>query len=150
MQRSFSNKNTLITFIYVILFFAYTALSSIYLYLPPFLAVLFILFSKALKNKDTLYLFLVVFCLVIFEAENGYVLFSSIIYFSLIYRYIMPKIVKNSSCNLCIKLLTVILVYFGFFLFNVLLANIFLLPMPSINYYVIYYILVEFLVVSML
>jgi len=117
MQRSISNKNTLITFIYVILFFAYTALSSIYLYLPPFLAVLFILFSRALKNEDTLYLLLIVFCLVVFEAENGYVLFSSIIYFSLIYRYIMPKIVKNSSCNLCIKLLTVILVYFGFFLF---------------------------------
>ncbi len=150
MQRSISNKNTLVTFIFVILFFAYTALSSIYLYLPPLLAVLFIFFSKALKNEDILYFSLVVFCLVVFEAENGYVLFSSVIYFSLIYRYVMPKIVKNSSCNACIKLLTVILIYVGFFLFNVLLANIFLLPMPSINYYVIYYILIEFLIMSML
>jgi len=40
--------------------------------------------------------------------------------------------------------------YISIFWFFSLLANIFLLPMPSINYYVIYYILVEFLVVSML
>lgn len=150
MQRSISNKNTVITFLYVAIFFVYTALSGIYLFLPPFLAVLFILFSKALKQEDIVYLFLVVFCLIVFEAENGYVLFSTIIYFSLIYKYVMPRIIKNSSCNLCIKLLSVILIYIGFFFFTLLLSNIFLLPAPSINYYVLYYILIEFFIVSLL
>lgn len=150
MQRSISNKSFITTFFYVVIFFIYTALSGIYLFLPPLLAVLFILFAKALKKQDTLYIFLVAFCLVIFESENGYMLFSTIIYFSIIYKYIMPKIVQNSSCSSCIKIATVILVYIGFFIFNAILSNIFLLPMPSINYYVIYYIVIEFLIVSLL
>ncbi len=150
MQRSIFNKSFITTFFYVVIFFIYTALSGIYLFLPPLLAVLFILFAKALKKQDTLYIFLVAFCLVIFESQNGYMLFSTIIYFSLMYKYIMPKIVQNSSCSSCIKIATVILVYVGFFIFNSILSNIFLLPMPSINYYVIYYIIIEFLIVSLL
>lgn len=150
MQRSISNQNSVVTFLYVAIFLVYTALSGIYLFLPPFLAVLFILFSKALKNEDAFFILLVSFCLVLFEAENGYVLFSTIIYFSIIYKYVMPKIVQNSNCNSCIKIATVLLVYIGFFIFHSVLSNVFLLPMPSIDYYIIYYIVIEFLIVSIL
>jgi hypothetical protein len=41
-------------------------------------------------------------------------------------------------------------VYLGFFLFNSILSNVFLFPMPSISYYIIYYIIIEFLIVSIL
>lgn len=150
MQRSIFDKNSVTTFIYVAIFMVYTALSGIYLFLPPFLAILFILFSKALKKNDAFLIFLVVFCLVLFEAQNGYALFSTIIYFSIVYKYIMPTIIKNSSCYSCIKFATVVLVYIGFFLFHSLLSNVFLLPIPNIDYYVIYYIIIEFLIVSIL
>lgn len=150
MQRSIFDKNSVTTFIYVAIFMVYTALSGIYLFLPPFLAILFILFSKALKKNDAFFIFSVVFCLVIFEAQNGYALFSTIIYFSIVYKYIMPTIIKNSSCYSCIKFATVVLVYIGFFLFHSLLSNVFLLPIPNIDYYVIYYIIIEFLIVSIL
>jgi len=150
MQRSISNKNYLTTFIYVVGFLLYTALSGIYLFLPPLLAVLFILFVKALKNNNSLFVFSVVFCLVVFEAENNYVLFSTVIYFLIIYKYIIPKIIINFSCNSCIKIATVLLVYIGFFIFNSILSNVFLVPMPSLNYYIIYYIVIEFFIVSLL
>jgi len=150
MQRSITYKNPITPFLYVVLFFVYTALSGIYLFLPPLLAVLFILFSKALKNNDSIFILLVSFCLLLFEAENGYVLFSTIIYFVFIYKYVIPKITQSISCNSCIKFIIVVLVYMGFFLFYSLLSNIFLLPIPSINYYVIYYIVIEFLIVSIL
>ena len=150
MQRSISHKNSIAPFVYVAIFILYTALSGVYLFLPPLLAVLFVLFSKAIENEDSIAIILVSLCLVVFEAENNYVLFSTIIYFSILYKYIMPKINKNFSCNSCIKLSIALFSYLGFFLFHSLLSNVFLLPMPSINYYIIYYIVIEFFIVSIL
>ncbi len=150
MQRSISNKNSLTPYIYAVVFIVYTALSGIYLFLPPLLAILFVLFSQALKKEDVTSLFLVFFCLLLFEAENGYVLFSTIIYFTFIYKYLIPKLIQNISCNACIKIATVIFVYIGFFLFNLLLSNIFLLPTPNIDYHVIYYMVIEFFIMSIL
>jgi hypothetical protein len=43
-----------------------------------------------------------------------------------------------------------LLAYMGFFLFSLLLAKIFDTPMPALNYYIIYYIVIEFFLVSML
>jgi len=131
-------------------FVAYTALSGIYLFLPPLFAFLYLLFSKALKQEDVVSLFLVAVCLLFFEAQNGYMLFSTIIYFTLMHKYVIPKIKQNFNCDVCINLSIVILVYVGFFLFCSLLSNIFLLPMPSINYYVLYYMAIEFLILSLI
>lgn len=150
MQRSISNQNSLTPFAYTAVFIMYTALSGIYLFLPPLFAVLYIFFAKALKQEDVVSLFLVALCLLFFEAQNSYLLFSTIIYFSLIHRYVVPKIKKNFNCDLCVKFSIVVLVYIGFFLFGSLLANVFLLEMPSINYYIIYYMAVEFLILSLL
>ncbi|MBW6487593.1 hypothetical protein [Sulfurimonas sp.] len=150
MQRSISYKNPLAPYLYVVAFLLYTALSGIYLFLPPLLSILFIYFSKALKKEDPVSLFLISACLLLFEAENGYVLFSTVIYFAVIYRYVMPKITQSLGCNSCIKLLSVILVYIGFFVFHSVLSSVFLLPEPSIDYYVIYYIAIEFLIMSIL
>ena len=150
MQRSITNQSPLAPFIYVILFIAYESLSSIYLFLPPLFAVLFIFFVDALKKNDSIGVFLVSFCLVVYESQMGFPLFSSIIYFGLIYKFIIPKLKKNFDCRSCIKVASVILSYFGFFLFLLLLSNIFLLPMPSLNYYMLYYIIIEFFIVSIL
>jgi hypothetical protein len=88
--------------------------------------------------------------LLVFESEKGYTLFTAIIYFILLYKFIMPKLEQNFSCVSCVKFLSVIVVYVGFYLFSLLLANIFLLPLPNITYYILYYIVIEFLIVSIL
>ena len=150
MQRSISNQKPIVPLIYVILFVLYDSLGSIYIFLPPLLAVLYVLFTKALDKNDSISLMLIVFCLIVFEANYGYILFSSVIYFYILYKFIMPKIVQNISCTICIKILTVLLVYLGYFLFLTLLSNIFLLPQPMINYYIVYYIVIEFFLVSLL
>ncbi len=150
MQRSISHQKPIIPFLYIILFVLYDSLGTIYPFLPPLLAVLYVLFSRALDNNDTVSAFLIVLCLVIFEVNYGYMFLSSVIYFYILYKFIMPKLVQNSSCSICIRAITVILIYLGFFLFLTLLSNIFLLPQPSINYYIIYYIVIEFFLVSLL
>lgn len=150
MQRSITHKNPVETFVYIILFIIYESLSSVYLFLPPLLAVLFVLFAKALKREDSVGIFLIAFCLVVFEAEKGYMLFSSIIYFLLIYKFVMPKLNQNFSCASCIKISYILLAYIGYFFFTMLIANVFLLSVPSMNYYIIYYIVIEFFIVSIL
>ncbi len=150
MQRSIFNQKPLTLFAYIIVFIIYESLSSIYLFLPPLFAVLFVLFARAIKNDNGVAIFLISFCLIIFEAEKGYLLFSSIIYFALIYKFVLPKLVQNFSCASCIRISYVLLAYVGFFLFSAILAKIFLLPMPSISYYIIYYIVIEFFIVSAL
>ncbi len=150
MQRSISDKKPLTLFVYIIVFIIYESLSSIYLFLPPLFAVLFVLFARAIKKDDGVAIFLIAFCLILFEAEKGYLLFSSIIYFALIYKFVLPSLVQIFSCVVCVRISYVLLAYVGFFLFSTILANIFLLPMPSISYYIIYYIVIEFFIVSVL
>jgi hypothetical protein len=150
MQRSISNQKPIVPFFYIVLYVIYSSLASIYPFLPPLLAVLFVLFSQALKRDDTLAILLISFCLLVFEANYGYILFSSIIYFYLQYKFIMPKIVKNFSCNICLKIAYVLFTYLGYFAFLTLISNIFLFESPELNFYVIYYMIIEFFIVSIL
>ncbi len=150
MQRSLTHKKSLTPFLYVALFVMYESLSSIYLFLPPLFGVLFLLFINSLDNEDSLATFLIIFCIVIFESEQGYPIFSAVIYFVFIYKLVLPKIMQNFSCPPCVKISIVLLAYLGFYFFNYILSNIFLTPMPFINYYVIYYIILEFFIVSVL
>jgi len=150
MQRSISDQKSLTLFIYIIVFIIYSSLSSIYPSLPPLFSLLFIMFSRALDRKEILYTVVVSFLLIIFEANFGYFLFSSIIYFYLVQRFFIPKLIQNFSCPLCIKISYVLLAYIGYFLFLTLISSIFLLPVPTINYYIIYYIIIEFFLVAIL
>ena len=70
MQRSITNQDYTVTFGYVVLFVLYSSLSSIYHFLPPMLAVLFMLFTRALGRNDFLYVLIISFCLVVFEANK--------------------------------------------------------------------------------
>ena len=150
MQRNITHQKPLIPFLYVILFIIYGSLSSIYLFLPPLLSVLFVLYSNALVRNDFVFIMVVSFCLVVFESNMNYPLFSSVIYFTLIYKFVMPKIIQNFSCNSCIKISYVLLAYIGYYMFLLVIAKVFLLPIPSINYYIIYYIVIEFFLVNLL
>jgi len=150
MQRSLSHQKPLTPFVYIVLFVLYTSLSSVYLFLPPMLAVLFVLYSKALDKNELLLIVLISFCFMLFEANQGYFLFSTILYFSLVYKFIMPKLAQNFSCKFCLKVSYVLLSYIGLYLFLTLISKVFLLPSPEINYYIVYYIVIEFFLVSLL
>jgi hypothetical protein len=110
-----------------------------------------LLFSKSMSRSGSpLFIFATFFCLLVFEANFGYLLFSTLIYFYLVLKFVIPKIEQNFSCEVCIRLSYIFLAYVGYYLFLVLFANIFMLEIPSWSYYIIYYILIEFLIVSFL
>jgi hypothetical protein len=150
MQRSISNKKPVRYILYLTFYLLYSSLGTIYPFLPPLLAVLFVLYSRVMQDEDFVGLLFVLAALIIFEANYGFMLFSSIIYFYIQYKLIMPKIQQLISCSVCIKILTVLFSYFGYFFFLLLVSNIFLLEIPDFTYYIIYYIVIEFFLVSLL
>ena len=150
MQRSLANQRPLKFILYVGLFVIYSSLATIYPVLPPLFGLLFILFIRAIKRDQILYLVFISFCLLVFEANNGYLFFSSIFYFYTIYKFVLPKIQQSFNCSSCVRLSYILLAYIGYFLFLTLLSKIFLLPEVKLDYYIIYYIVIEFFLVSLL
>ena len=151
MQRSLSNQKPIkSSLIYTVLFVVYESLSSIYLFLPPLFGVLFVLLISALNKNDTIGIIFIAFCLVIFEAEHSYILFSSIIFLLVAYKFILPKVIQSFNCFACIKFSYVLIAYIGFYMFNMLISSIFLVDLPQARYYILYYIVIEFFIVSLL
>ena len=150
MQRSITHQTVVKSLGYVVLFVLYSSLSTIYPFLPPLFSVLFVLFVRALNRKDIFSLVLISFCLLVFEANNGYLLFSTIFYFYIAAKFFLPKVEQSFNCYSCIKIMDVLMAYIGYFLFLMLLSKIFLLPSEHINYYIIYYIVIEFFLVSLI
>ncbi len=150
MQRSFPNQISLDSVILLPLFLLYESLSSIYLLMPPLFGVIFYFFieKKSLDNFASMLFF--AFILIIFEAEKGYLFLSTFFYFTLVYTSIIPYLKQNIVCELCLKLIFIIIAYIGYYLFISLLSHIFLLELPIIDYHLVYYIVIEFFIVSLL
>jgi hypothetical protein len=145
MQRNISYKKYINIALVLALFIVYESFTSIYLFLPPLLAIMFFIFVDSIKKEESITLFATSAALIFFEAQKGYVVFSSIVYFTLVYRLVILKMDQYVQCIPCAKAIMVLLAYVGYYLFSYLLADTFLVLEPCFSWYVIYYILVEFL-----
>jgi len=147
MQRSLAYKKILTGFLLVIGFVIYQTLSSIYLLLPPMLGVLFFHFIYALEKEDLSKLLLVLLLLLVFEAEKDFLLFSSLVYFTFIYRFVIPHLRIMISCTVCLKIIFIILAYLGYIFFSYVLSQVLWVETPSIDWHVFYYMFIEFFLV---
>ncbi|HEX5671044.1 MAG TPA: hypothetical protein VFX66_05855 [Sulfuricurvum sp.] len=148
MQRSITYKSPLSDLLWVAVFAIYIALSSIYLFFPPLLAVLGFFYYRALLRYDLFSLILASIMLLIFEAEKGYWFGSSIVFFTLVSHYLMPKLEQMMQCKMCIKGIFVLLSYFGFWIFIGMVNSILILPLPSIDWHVLFYMAIEFALIA--
>ncbi len=128
----------------------YVSLSTIYLYLPPMMAVLYVLFRNALNKRDSLALGFVIIALLVLEAEKSFLAFSLLIYFLIVYRFIDPKIQQSINLKSLRDLLYVLVIYIGYFLFYTLVSQIFLFEGIRPDLYIVYYIIIEYFIVSLL
>lgn len=148
MQRSIAYKNSVSDLLWIAVFGIYIALSSIYLFFPPMLAVLGYFYFRALRRYDLFSLTVVSIMLLMFEAEKGYWFGSSIVYFTLISHYIMPKLEQTVQSQIGIKGIFVLLSYVGFSIFLGMLNSVLTLPLPSIDWHVIFYMAIEFALIA--
>ncbi len=132
------------------IYLIYESLSNIYLFLPPLFGVLFFYFIRSLDKQDISLLLLIVALLLVYETDKGYLLLSSLVYFSFVYKFILPKIEQLIECRRCKHFIYIILAYIGFWLFSMLLQQMLWLEMATLDWYVLWYIFIEFLLVGLL
>lgn len=150
MQRSITYKSTVSDLLWVAVFGIYIALSSIYLFLPPMLAVLGYLYYRALQRHDLFSLIIAAIMLLMFEVEKGYWFGSSLVFFTLISHYVIPKLEQTMQCTMCIKVIFVLLSYVGFSLFLGVVNSILLLPLPSLDWHTLFYMAIEFALIAIM
>lgn len=150
MQRSFSYQNAISRLFLVALFVVYISLSSMYLLLPPLLAILFFLYYDALTKNDLFSLVIISLMLLVFEAEKGFWFGSSIVFFTLLSLYLLPKIEQMIQCKICMAAIFVFLAYPGYWMFMWFVNQVLLLSVPVIDWHVGLYMIIEFLVVAAL
>ena len=150
MQRSITYPFYIKALMLFTIYLIYESLSNIYLFMPPLLGVLFFYYIRSIDDQDISLLLLLVALLLVYEADKGYLILSSLVYFSFIYKFILPKIEQIIECRRCKDLLYIVLAYIGFWLFSLLLQQMFLLEMSVIDWHVLWYIFFEFLLVGLL
>lgn len=150
MQRSISYQNALNRLFLVVLFVGYISLSTMYLLFPPLLAVLFYAYRNALSNHDLFGLITVAVMLLVFEAEKGFWFGSTILFFTLISYYLLPKIEQVIRCRICLAAIYVALAYPAYWIFIWFVNNLLLLGTPMIDWHIVLYMIVEFLVIAVL
>lgn len=148
MQRSIPYQNVITDIFWIPLFIGYIALSSIYTILPPMLAVLSFLFYRALQRYDLFTLVIISILLLVLEAEKGFWFGSTILYFSLLSRYGIPKLEVMMRCQLCIKGFFVLSGYLGFWFFVTVINTVLLLPLPQIDWHFLLYMAIEFALIA--
>ena len=147
MQRSLTYKNILVGIGLSIGFVLYQSLSSIYLLLPPMFAVLFFYFINALEKENLSRLLLVILLLLVFEAEKDFLLFSSLVYFTFIYRFVIPRLRIMINCRVCLKIIFVVIAYLGFIFYSYILSQVLWVEVPTFDWHIFYYMFVEFFLV---
>jgi len=150
MQRSITYPFYIKAFMLFTLYLVYESLSTIYLFLPPLFGILFYYFIRALDKQDIALLLLVVALSLVYEADKGYLMLSSLVFFSFTYKFINPKLEQLIECRRCLDLIYIIIAYLGYWLFSLLLQQMFLLEFSTIDWHVVWYIVFEFLVVGLL
>jgi len=147
MQRSFPYQKTVNLLAWTAFFSVYISLSSIYLFLPPMLAVLYYAYYRSYIRQDLPFIIAIIAMLLVYEAEKGFWFGSSILCIGFISHYIMPRIEQVTRCENCIKAFFVSFAYILYWLFIWLFNHVFLLEIPSLDWHVILYMLIEYLLI---
>ena len=150
MQRSFPYQNVISRLFLVGLYIVYISLSSLYLLLPPLLAVLFFAYHDALNKHDLFGLIIVGLMLLIFEAAKGFWFGSTLLFFTVLSSYLLPKLEQLIQCRICMAAIFVSLAYPGYLVFTWIANGVLLLPSPSVDWHIGLYMIVEFLVIATL
>ena len=150
MQRSITYPFYIKALSLFALYLLYESLSTVYLFLPPLFGVLFFYFIRALDKQEISILLLVTPMLLLYEADKGYLLFSSLVYFTFVYKFILPKLQQMIECKRCMLFIYVFVAYVGFWAFTLLLQQVLWMELPTLDWHVLWYIAFEFFVVTLL
>ena len=147
MQRSIINQETIKLLILLMLFLVYESMTSIYYYLPPFFGAAFVLFIDIADRNNKYLLAPIIAFLIFFEADKGYLFLSSVVFFYVSYRFVVPGIKNIIGCQKCLVPIFISYTYFGYHLFIQIVSVMFELPVNDFSLIMLYYVFVESLLI---
>ena len=147
MQRNITYQATIKIFFLFLLLVVYESLTNVYLWLPPLFGLAFLVFVYAVEKGDLYVLILTVLYLLAFEANKEFTLFSSLFFFIILYKMGLQKLRLVVSCEKCLDYISIAFAYIGFWLFTVVVNQLSLQPLMSFDWAILYYILIETIVV---
>ena len=150
MQRSLAYKSHIAKFWLLIIFVAFENLNAINYTVPPLFGLSFLLFFYAAQNQRYDMFVPLLIYLLLFEADKGFILFSSIVFFLLIYKFVVYRIRIFIHCEYCLEVIYIALAYIGFWLFSFVLHQVFWLDFIVFDWHMIYYIVIESMLVWLL
>jgi hypothetical protein len=115
--------------------------------MPPLLALLFFLYYDALNKHDLFSLLTVSMMLLIYEAEKGFWFGSTLVFFTVMSHYLLPKIEQSIRCRICMAGIFVLLAYPGYWMFMWFVNQVLLLTLPAVDWHIFLYMIIEFLIV---
>ncbi|PHM17385.1 MAG: hypothetical protein CJD30_07090 [Sulfuricurvum sp. PD_MW2] len=118
--------------------------------MPPLLAVLFFAYHNALSKHNLFGLMIIMVMLLVLEAEKGFWFGSTVVFFTLLSRYVIPKIEQIIRCRACMAAIFVGLAYPLYWFFVWFVNKLFLLSLPQIDWHILLYMVIEFMVIAAL
>lgn|GEM_PF-1236593 len=147
LQRKIYDKDYLTLSLIWLGLFIWGALTKLFPYMPPLFGFLL---AGAMVLKAREYTIGVLVYFLFFEADRGYFLFSTWLYFYFHTRYLMPLVASIVDCKKCLFVLSIVFGYMLYYLMLFLLGSTFLEHTSYYNQYpVLIYILIESIAILM-
>lgn len=128
---------------YSLIYVVYIALSDIYIYFPPLVGILFIIFYKNVNKKNIIKILAVIFCILFYELDKLLVIGVMPFVFLITAYFIIIKLEEVVSANALLISLYVIILYAMYVFFLLLLRVMFDVGLPSFNNIFIFFILAD-------
>lgn len=147
MRRNSTYQNALNTGLYLAFLIIYNFFSSMYLFLPPLFAVLFLYFIGLVKNLRyyTMFCFIIIICS--FEVSKGFYPGVLIVVYSLVYIFLFPKITTIFSNYNLFEFFYAPIIYILYFLLNSLIILFYNANVDIWSMMIVWYIVCESIII---
>ncbi len=144
MRRDRTHQIYLKLFLFAALIFFGQIMSSLYVYIPSFVGLVFCYILLYYKDETKLFTIPFAFIYLIFyDSNRGFYLFSYLILFVLFYDFAINKIKNITSCENCILAIYIFVAYIGHYILNVFLSYLANRPFPYFSNQYFYYIAID-------
>jgi len=150
MQRSLSYKSNIAKLWLLVILVLFETLNTINLTVPPLFGLSFLLFFYAAQNQRYDMFIPLLIYLLMFEADKGFILFSSTVFFLLMYKLVVYRLRIFIQCEYCLEVIYIAIAYVGFWLFSLVLHQVFWLDFIVFDWHMLYYIIIESMLVWLL
>lgn len=150
MRRNSTYKQTLLSFFLFLGFYIYESIASMQMWLPPLIGVCLVLFIRFGKDDGGYRFLAIIGCLAFIESENALPIGSLLVLFLILSLFVIPRIQYVFNTIRATRIACVILAYVSLYIGTLLLDVIMGSSIAPNIMMILYYIVIEIVIVMFL